>query len=215
MICRRRISYYFVWQNMLVSAAWPGSAAPAGHGVPRWSPAAPNSTSCSVANYLWRDESRPPLLSIQSLLGDRSRWPRTSAPIPHLLSADHDDRLSRRTCASATRRRDRREWPPKLCCGRLRRPRKIMALIVRRLWLDGFRGDGARDRLAELAGGPSGRCWDRAGCSGPSARARRFGSPTKPRRWPADRRLDCRFCGSRWYWRFRLPSAPFGGSRLA
>jgi len=89
-------------------------------------------------------------------------------------------------------------------------------LIVRRLWLDGFRGDMARYRLAEARRraarpvvGPSGLQW-----------SEREGEAV----WFADEAealacltadLIAGSAASRWYWRFRLPSGPFGGSRLA
>ena len=141
-----------------------------------------------VANYLWRDESWPPLLSIQSLFGDlKLDAPRTrsadSAPPSRLITMTD---LVARTCASATRRRDRREWPPScVCCGRLRRPRKIM----RAHRPPGVAGRVPRGRGARSAGrgrrravrpvlGPSGLQWS-------EREGEAVCSPTRPRRWPA------------------------------
>ena len=89
-------------------------------------------------------------------------------------------------------------------------------LIVRRLRLDGFRGDQARGRLAELrrravrpALAASGAAW-----AAPGAEAVWFRDEAEALAClTAD--LIAGSAASRWYWRSRLPTGPYGTSRLA
>jgi hypothetical protein len=86
-------------------------------------------------------------------------------------------------------------------------------LIVRRLRLDGFRGDEARDRLAALCRRAVRPALAATGIT-PGAEAVWFRDEAEALAClTAD--LISGSAASRWYWRSRLPTAPYGTSRLA